>query len=152
MHSNRSLSILLGLLFAASLLGGCGSTKEGGAEDDAATAVTITRKFSYDTELYHVEVRQQEREGQCIRRDVLFSSHSRLYTKPHIDRARAVDERCDATFISSFEDFAIMRDPIQQERFQGDFSFRRRVEEDLWDAYVRTILDDEWERRRARAE
>ena len=152
MDPTRSLSILLGLLLAASMLGGCGSTKEGAAEDDAATAVTTTRQFSYDTDLYHVEVRQQDREGRCIRRDVLFSSHSRLYTKPHINRARAVDERCDATFIASFEDFAIMRDPSQQDRFQSDFYFRNRVEEDLWDAYVRTVLDDEWERRRARAE
>lgn len=90
--------------------------------------------------MYAVEIQQQDRNGTCARRTVLFSSHSKLYTKPYVSRVRAVDVGCDAMFIRAFERFEVMRSPDQKRRYQGDFSFRNRVDEDLWYAYQNALF------------
>ena len=104
-----------------------------------------TRSFGYETDLYRVEIKQRNRNGQCVRRDILFTTYSRLYTKPHVDRVRAVDQLCDATNIEDLEEFQILRSPDQQSRYGSSFSFRNRVNEDLWNAYQNALFEaGEW--------
>jgi len=135
--------IIVGMLCATSVLGGCGSTNE--ADGPSMTRVS----FSDETDMYRVEIEQEERNGQCLRRRMLFTSHSRLYTNPHVDRVRAIDNDCDATDTSDFEEFEILRSPEQLDRYERSFSFRTRVNEDLWEAYQTALFNAEVKRRRA---
>lgn len=112
----------------------------------------VTHSFRYDARLYRVDIQQQERDGVCVQRRVFFTSYSRLYVEPHLNRVRAVDEWCDAIYVSNFESFQIMRDPVQQDRYQNNRSFRSRVDEGLWDAYQTALFQIQWERRRGQAE
>lgn len=132
-------------LVAASVGIGCGSTKDQGEPP-------VIRTFIGETKLYRVVVDERERAGYCVRRTVLFTSHNRLYTQPHLDRVRAVDEGCDASSMSNFERVEVLRSPQQQDRYQNDFSFRNRINEDLWDAYETSLFKAERQRRRAREE
>lgn len=139
------LRVLL-ILLTGAVLGGCA-----GRTGDAVSNHTV-RSFSDRTRMYRVEIDQAERSGACIRRTVLFTSHSRLYVRPYVDRVRAVDAGCDASFTSGFETFTILRDVRQQTRYERDFDFRRRVNEDLWDAYVHTLFNDTVDRQRSAAD
>lgn len=116
------------------VLAGCAGSEE-------ARGALDTRSYSYESNLYRVEITQRSRNGRCIRRNVLFTSFGRLYTQPHVDRVRAVDELCDANDISDFENFQIMRDPDQQDRYARSASFRTRVNQDLWDVYENALFD-----------
>lgn len=135
MHPHCPPLILGCLLLTTVALGGCKT-----AENSAAEAST-TRTFSYESSMYRVEVDQRERNGECIRRDVLFTAFNRLYTEPHVSRVRAVDVGCNATDVTSFEEFEIRRSPEQVQRYQSSFAFRSRVNEDLWDAYQSALFD-----------
>lgn len=150
MPTIRLRPVVAAVLLGASVLGGCQGPNE--SREIGSTPTTLRRAFSYDTDMYRVEVEQYERDGTCLWRSVVFLSHSQLYTKPHVDRVRGRDEGCDATNLSAFEDFAIMRSPEQQELYQYNFAFRSRVEEDLWDAYQQALFNDEARRRRAQSE
>ena len=143
MHIPSFSRLILGVALGAALLGGCGST------EDSSDPSTTTESFSGDTRLYRVSIDQRERDGECIRRSVLFTSYSRLYTEPHVDRVRAVDEHCDATDVSNFEQVEILRSPDQQIQYQNSFSFRNRINEDLSDAYETVLFEAEWKRRKA---
>lgn len=147
MNACRLLLLIIWGGIAASALTGCKSTGESRSDADQTTQ----RTFNGETTVYRVEVTQHEREGRCVRRDVLFRSHSRLYLDPHVDRARAIDIGCDAIYVSDFERFSVMRSPTQQNQYTSNFSFRRQIDEDLWDAYQHALFDDEVARRRARA-
>jgi hypothetical protein len=128
----------LGLLLFGLVLGGCAHTGpgEGGTETGTTRAPTIR----FESDMYAVEIQQLDRNGTCDRRVVLFTSHSKLYTKPYVSRVRAVDMGCDATYTTAFEQFEIMRFPEQKRRYQGDFSFRNRVDEDLWHVYQNALF------------
>lgn len=135
----RLLPKALGLLLFGVVLGGCARTGPGasGEESPANRAQTIR----YETDMYAVEIQQREnRNGVCERRVALFTSHSRLYTRPHVSRVRAVDMGCDATYTTAFEQLEVLRDPEQERRYRGDFAFRNRVDEDLWHAYQNALF------------
>lgn len=122
------------LLLLGLVLGGCAGTKNAGAPRAEGPAIS-THTLHYETDLYRVEIQQRDQNGRCDRRTVLFTSHNRLYTDPHVRRVRALDVGCDATNIESFEQFEVLRSPTQQHRYRSDFWFRIRVDEDLWSAY-----------------
>lgn len=135
---DTNMSFLWRSLLPAALLllvlGGCAETKNARApraEDPAGSTYTL----HHDTDLYRVEIKQRDRAGRCDRRNVLFTIHNRLYTRPHVDRVRALDVGCDATRVAGFEQFEVLRTPTQQHRYRSDVWFRTRVEEDLWNAY-----------------
>lgn len=136
MRPLRLLPIIGGVLLTISVLSGCGSTRE--SEESASTT---TRSFSYETQMYRVEIEQSERNGECISREALFTTLNRLYTEPHVDRVRARDIGCDANDVTDFEEFEILRAPDQQERYVNNSAFRSRVNEDLWDAYQSALFN-----------
>jgi len=123
---------IVGFLLAISVLGGCTGTQEAGSG---------TGTYSYDADMYQVEIQQREKDGACVRRTIFFTSYSRLYTQPKVDRVRAVDEGCDATSTPDFEQFEIQRSPAQQSRYENDSSFRQRIDDDLWDSYRAALFD-----------
>ena len=135
MYSPRLRLIIGCLLLTPIVLSGCRS-----AEESAVEAPT-TRTFSYESQMYRVEIEQHEQHDECIRRDVLFTSFNRLYTQPHVDRVRAVDVGCNATDVTDFEEFEIQRSPDQQARYQSNYAFRSRVNQDLWDTYQSALFD-----------
>lgn len=136
MHPGPLLSLLGFLLLTPIALIGCKT-----AEESAAEAST-TRTFSYESPMYRVEVDQRERNGECIRRDVVYTAFNRLYTEPYVSRVRAVDIGCNATDVTGFEEFEIQRSPEQVRRYQSSYAFRSRVNEDLWDAYQSALFED----------
>ena len=154
MNSTRRLSVATGLHLVVSFLigsflivsflivgalAGCTGSKE--AETNSAKAASV-RSFTHNAEMYRVEIEQREVDGRCLQRMVLFTSYSRLYTDPHVDRVRAVDIGCDAIDSTGFEEFEILRSPEQQSRYRNSFSFRDRVNEDLWYAYQEALFDN----------
>lgn len=145
MTALRVLSMVAGIVIATTVAG-CG----GGEASRSESGPTQRRTFHGETRLYRVEVTQYERDGRCLRRTVLFRSHSKLYIQSHLDRVQATDEGCDATYISSFEHVAVMRSPLQQDQYARNFAFRNRINEDLWIAYQQALFDDERARRRGK--
>ena len=115
-----------------SVLGGCAGTQEAGSG---------TNTYNYDADLYRVEIQQRDQDGECVQRTIFFTSYSRLYTQPKVDRVRAVDAGCDATYTPDFEQFDIQRSPDQQSRYDNSSSFRQRINDDLWDAYQGALFD-----------
>lgn len=133
MRLNRlPLFRLFGLFLIASMLGGCAGTQEAGVD---------TRSFTYEADMYRVEIDQRNQDGDCVRRTILFTSYNRLYTQPKVDRVRAVDNGCDATYTPDFEEFEIQRAPNQRSRYENSSSFRQRINDDLWDSYRAALFD-----------
>ena len=148
MASFRLLSTLTALVLAAAIVGACSSTETTTSDESTSKSSHVTHSFQYDTKLYQVDIQQHERDGACIRREVVFTSHSRLYLEPVLQRVRAVDQWCDATYVSDFEDFRIMRDPVGESRYFNAFRYRNRVNEDLWNAYRTALFHGHNERAR----
>lgn len=137
MNTLRLLSVVAGIVIVTTVAG-CG----GAGTSRSEAGPTLRRTFHGDTKLYRVQVTQYERDGRCIRRKVRFRNHNMYYSNPHVDHVQAIDVGCDATYVSSFERFAVMRSSVQQDRYASSFPFRNRVNEDLWRAYQQTLFKD----------
>lgn len=119
--------LLISLLVASG--GGCAST---------SNSTDTTRTYSYEADLYRVEIEERLREdGTCLRRRVLFTADKDT-RKRHLDQVRAIDRTCNTTSVRGFDRFEIVRSPGQQEQYIRIPRFHRRVDARLWAETRRT--------------
>lgn len=123
--------VLVGLLGTS--MGGCAST----------SPTDTTRTYSYEADLYHIEIEERLREdGTCLRRRILFTADEDTRER-HLDQVRAIDRKCDATSVRGFDRFEIVRSPGQQEQYTRIARFRRRVNTRLWADYQAALRAEE---------
>lgn len=124
--------LLISLLVASG--GGCAST---------SNSTDTTRTYSYEADLYRVEIEERLREdGTCLRRRVLFTADKDT-RKRHLDQVRALDRKCNAMSVRGFDSFEIVRSPGQQEQYTRIARFRRRVNARLWADYQAALRAEE---------
>jgi hypothetical protein len=128
-------------LYAAVLMGLLGASAAGCAGTSNTT--DTTRTYSYEADLYRVEIEERRREdGTCLRRRILFTADKDT-RKRHLDQVRALDRTCNAMSVRGFDSFEIVRSPGQQEQYTRIARFRRRVNARLWADYQAALRAEE---------